>query len=340
MTNKIHTTTFQDGDPIHASDWNDLAMDVNELKNTPQNNTVECTSIGEEGADPKASVTVNSGIEEIGTSEIIQLTKKSKGINTTITATNNINIEPRESTGKAKNTKGGNISLKPGDDIELCSHHRRFGNRDEVTIKVIDGEENPVKLQVKAGDITLSTEGKDQTKTKDEDTGLDTQESLYNDPNVMNINVTTGSGKGYLKVRAQAIDLRCEENGGIALQPKGTDGNGHENKIKFEHNGGDGKEFGTFNTEKTSIFTDEYRFNVAGEIYAVTRGALETTYKVPDDPNSGVKKIDYPTQSDDFKDVIDSNTPHCSWGDIIKFIAWAKEHAAGSAWENLWSAPL
>ena len=36
------------------------------------------------------------------------------------------------------------------------------------------------------------------------------------------------------------------------------------NKIKFEHGGGDGLEFGTFNTEKTSIFTNEYRFNKNG----------------------------------------------------------------------------
>jgi len=102
----------------------------------------------------------------------------------------------------------------------------------------------------------------------------------------MNITVNKDTDtRGYLKVRAQAIDLRCEINGGIALQPKGNDGDGHENKIKFEHNGGDGLEFGTFNTEKTSIFTDEYRFNGNGKIYAVTRG----------EPVVTSKKTDYPT---------------------------------------------
>jgi len=70
--------------------------------------------------------------------------------------------------------------------------------------------------------------------------------------------------RGYLKVRAQAIDLRCEKHGGIALQPKGYDSDGNMNKIKFEHGGGDGLEFGTFNTQKTSIFTDEYRFKKNG----------------------------------------------------------------------------
>jgi hypothetical protein len=43
------------------------------------------------------------------------------------------------------------------------------------------------------------------------------------------------------------------------------------NKIKFEHGGGDGLEFGTFNTEKTSIFTKEYRFNKDGLWKMATR---------------------------------------------------------------------
>ena len=122
------------------------------------------------------------------------------------------------------------------------------------------------------------------------------------------------SGKGYLKVRAQAIDLRCEDDGGIALQPKGNDGNGHENKIKFEHNGGDGLEFGTFNTKHTSIFTNDYRFNENGTVYAVTRGVPATqSYK-----EDGVtpKKIDYPTQADDFKDIVDESKG-ATWGAIV-----------------------
>jgi hypothetical protein len=43
------------------------------------------------------------------------------------------------------------------------------------------------------------------------------------------------------------------------------------NKIKFEHGGGDGLEFGTFNTEKTSIYTDEYRFKKNGIWKMATR---------------------------------------------------------------------
>lgn len=210
---------------------------------------------------------------------------------------------PSGKKGKLNIESNDDIQLKPGDDIMLYGDHRGEGKTDEVSIKVMDGTGNddvPAKLQINMSEITLTT----KDKTGD-------------DANVLDINVNRAKNtKGYLKVRAQAIDLRCEENGGIALQPKGTDGQGHMNKIKFEHDGGDGKEFGTFNTEKTSIFTDEYRFNENGTVYAVTRGDLETTYKTPGDPNSGIKKIDYPTQEDDFKDILDVKKS-CKWKDIV-----------------------
>lgn len=359
MTKKFTYTQKSTGDALSATEWNNLAQDVDAAVDAINAGSVgggsSVVSVTDEtvsGGDPTVGVSVASGVQEIGSPKVIELTKKSKGVNTTLFSGNNINIEPRESTGKAKGTKGGNISMKPGDDIELCSHHRRFGNRDEVSVKVIDGDDNPVKLQLKTANITLSTEGKDTTKAKDEDTGLDTDNLLYDDPNVMNINVNTGDGKGYLKVRAQAIDLRCEANGGIALQPKGNDGDGHENKIKFEHDGGDGLEFGTFNTEKTSVFTDEYRFNGNGIVYAVTRG----TPAVQSYKEDGVtpKKTDYPTQSDDFKDIPltregsqctwDSTNSvwqapagehilSCTWGDIVEYIAWAKANNQGP-WES------
>jgi len=211
----------------------------------------------------------------------------------------------------------------------MCSHHRE--DPTEVSVKIHDGNDNPVKLQVNAANIVLTTKDKNKTKEKDAN-GDDTDTTLYDDPTVMNVTVNSAKNtRGYLKVRAQAIDLRCEENGGIALQPKGNDGSGHENKIKFEHNGGDGKEFGTFNTEKTSIFTDEYRFNEDGVVYAVTRGALETTYKVPGDSTSGIKKIDYPTQADDFKDILD-NTKSCTWNDIIVAVNYIKSQNPSLGW--------
>ena len=343
--NLNHKTNYTTGDQLEASAWNRLAEDVNELGaggGAGNNVVVAETTEDVPDADKKAQVMIVSGVTEIGSPSVIELTKKSKGVNTTLMSGNNVNIEPRESTGKAKSTKGGNISFKPGDDIEFCSHHRRFGNRDEVTMKVIDGDDHPVKLQLKAANITLSTEDKDLTKEKDENTGLDTNAALYDDPNVMNINVTTGSGKGYLKVRAQAIDLRCEEHGGIALQPKGQDGQNHINKIKFEHGGGDGLEFGTFNTKKTSIFTNEYRFNKDGKILLATRQTTASDKADVTDPTTAYK---YVKQSDYFYDIIyegepgqefynyDPTTPandtSVTWGDLVKLVAWAKTNNHG-----------
>lgn len=125
-----------------------------------------------------------------------------------------------------------------------------------------------------------------------------------------------------LKMEARTIDLRCFDHGGIALQPCGTDGDDFENKIKFESSrtsplgesnpsytdeGGKGLEFGTFNNEHTSLFTGDYRFNKDGIVYAVTRQT----------PTTVDGKTDYPTQEDDFKDVVDINLG-VSWETIVK----------------------
>jgi len=98
--------------------------------------------------------------------------------------------------------------------------------------------------------------------------------------------------RGYLKVRAQAIDLRCEKHGGIALQPKGYDSDGNMNKIKFEHGGGDGLEFGTFNTEKTSIYTNEYRFKKDGIWKMATRETEPSGKDIIDEREGGLKGLE------------------------------------------------
>lgn len=288
MTKNFTYTQKSTGDTLSAAEWNALAQDVD-----------------------AAVDAINNGGTTGGSSEYVNLTSKG---NVEISSPKNINIEPA---GDETNDVWGDISLKPGDDIEFLSEHRPQDKQDEVSLKVHNGDKKPVKLQVNASEFTLTTKDKEG-----------------DDANVLDINVNSGkNSKGYLKVRAQAIDLRCEENGGIALQPKGNDSNNHENKIKFEHNGGDGKEFGTFNTEKTSIFTDEYRFNESGVVYAVTRGALETTYKTPGDPNSGIKKIDYPTQADDFKDIIDA-TKSCTWNDIVVAVNYIKSQQPSLDWTS------
>ena len=277
--NLNHKTDYQTGDQLTATAWNNLAADVNELGDRLSNT----------GGSTPAAIDA-SGVVSVN----------SKG-NTTISATKHVNIEPAyDSTGSASGTYG-DVQIKPGDDITLESHHRATDKRDEITIKTSNGQDGaakaPVKLQVIAADMTLSSKGKTE------------------DSNVMNVNVTTGSGKGYLKVRAQAIDLRCEEHGGIALQPKGKDGQNHMNKIKFEHGGGDGLEFGTFNTEKTSIFTDEYRFNREGVWKMATR---QTTVSDKADVNDDTTALKYVKQADDFYDVIAQDDEQCTTKDIIK----------------------
>lgn len=146
---------------------------------------------------------------------------------------------------------------------------------------------------------------------------------------------------GYLKVKARAIDLRCNEHGGVALQPCGKDGEGFENKIKFESSrtneitadtatysieGGKGLEFGTFNNLHTSLYTGDYRFKGDAKVYGVTRGAVAQT---------ATGKMDYPTQADDFKDIIDETTPSATWNEIIGLVKRVEElEAKVAALEN------
>lgn len=214
--------------------------------------------------------------------------------NMTIKSEKHINLEPGEGVG--------DIQLKPGDDIAFYSHHRAADKQDEVSLKILDGADEPVKLQIQSKGMTLSTKPKSGTNTEE-----------------YNVNITTGNtsgnSKAYLKVRARAIDLRCEEHGGIALQPKGKDGSGHMNKIKFEHGGGDGLEFGTFNTEKSSLFTEEYRFNRDGVVKMATRQTEPSDKKDNADDTTYNK---YVKQDDDFYDIIDEEDEQTTWHDIIK----------------------
>ena len=291
--NTLNTTYKKnDGDILSATTWNGVVDKINE--------TVEAINAGggEGGGLPNIYINEKGNLN-IETSAELGNTKKGK-----------INIESMD-----------DIQIKPGDDITFYSHHRE-GNEDEVAIKVMNGAElipeasdYPVKLQINCSEINLTTKDKNlHPKNKDK-------------ANVMDVVVNQSKNKkGYLKVRAQAIDLRCEEHGGIALQPKGKDGQGNMNKIKFEHGGGDGLEFGTFNTEKSSLFTDEYRFNKNGIIKIATRQTV-TSDKMDASDDTTYNK--YVKQSDDFYDIISSSDPTCTWEDIVKYIHWAKTNNQG-----------
>ena len=323
--NANHNAQKQAGDQVSHQEWNALAADVNELGT---------------GGTPSAIV---------DTTGIISVSSKG---NVTLGSNKNINLEPKWSNNVSGYSGNyGDIALKSGDDIQFCSHHREPKKRDKVVVKNIDGSDNPVKLQIVAGeiDLALGTENNPKTATrkKSKTDGSDTNDPLFkqDDAKVMDVRILTGNTldagtnserdeRGYLKVRAQAIDLRCEKHGGIALQPKGYDSDGNMNKIKFEHGGGDGLEFGTFNAEKASIFTDEYRFNKDG-VWKMARRKTELSGKTIVDegtiPNGKVAtgmykyiKNDSNNQligcepADDFYDFIDVSDEQCTTKDIIK----------------------
>lgn len=270
------------GDTLSAAEWNNLAQDVDAAVDAINN----------------------------GNSEYMNITSKG---NLEIASPKNINIEPASDSA---NNVYGDISLKPGDDIELLSDHRPSDKQDEISLKIHDANKKPIKLQVNVGEITLTTKDK-----------------VGDNAAVLDVNINSAKNtKGYLKVRARAIDLRCEDHGGIALQPKGKDSQNHMNKIKFEHGGGDGLEFGTFNTEKSSLFTDEYRFKKSGIIKLSTRTPVARATDGSDskyDANDATTHYTYTKQADDFYDVIDQNDPTCTWEDIVKYIAWAKANNQG-----------
>lgn len=305
--NLNHITNKNTGDQLTADEWNHLAADVNELGAGGAGTGVVSTEV-----DPLDS---DKTFVKVGTVLVGELTAKGeKGTNVGISGNNNINIEPRPAAGdgSGKNTpglanrKGGNIALKPGDDIEFWAHKRGTSKNDEVSVKIMTEvpkasdptktDEVAAKLQLNTADIVLTS--KDKQSESDE----------------MNIVVNQDTDtRGYLKVRAQAIDLRSESHGGIALQPKGTDGT-FENKIKFEHGGGDGLEFGTFNTEHTSLFTGDYRFNKNGTIKLATRTTVASDKADPSDSTTAYK---YVKAADDFYDNISAGDPTCTWEDVV-----------------------
>ena len=247
--------------------------------------------------------------------------------------------------GKINIEAASDIQIKPGDDIALYSHHRKADNQKEVSIKTLNGSklsrdgseipEYPVDLQINAANINLTTKDKSTYISEVNKDRAAEGKGVTNDAaNVLNIEVNSAKNtRGYLKVRAQAIDLRSETHGGIALQPKGRDSELNINKIKFEHGGGDGLEFGTFNTEKTSIFTDEYRFNKDGVWKMAERFTVASDKAEQNDPTTSYKYLKNNSVNnaakaqdtektfegaDDFYDFIDTENPQTTTEAIIK----------------------
>ena len=174
---KQNFTQKSNGDTLSASEWNNLTSYVN--------TAVDAINAGGGSAGT------------IDTSGIISVSSKG---NVTVGSNKTINLEPAWDNNESGYTGNyGDVAIKAGDDIQFCSHHREPKKRDKIVVKNIDGSDNPVKLQLVAGEIDLAvgttSNPKSATMKKDKTTGADTADHMFksNDYKVMDVRVLTGS---------------------------------------------------------------------------------------------------------------------------------------------------
>lgn len=189
------------------------------------------------------------------------------------------------------------VIIKPTNDLTLTSSNRSEDYQNEVSLKVVDKNEKPVKLQVNASEVVLNTKDKAGINSKTLNLSVNSDKGVYGD----------------LKINAQSIDVSSKSAGDISIQPKGYNVEGAENKVRFQHGGGNGLEFLTMNNHFTSIFTDEYRFKEDGVVCMSTR---ETVTSDKYDHNDETTAYKYVEQEDGLYDII--KAPTATWGQIIK----------------------
>ena len=240
-----------------------------------------------------------------------------------VNASNNLELNAGAAGGEKLNLVADDaIQIKPGDGEPLqLDCEKNFVDVNEYGVKVCNGTlpkaTRVVGLKLNAAELTLDTQKANTAEFEPDEFNIKVRNDKWNGGECVGT-----TGPIYAKVKARAFDFRCHDHGGIALQIAGHDNAGNENKIKFESDrttvpgataaynkeGGKGLEFGTFNNEHTSLYTGDYRFKGDANVFGVTRNTPVLDSK---------GKTDYPTQGDDFKDVIDANTPRATWNDII-----------------------
>ena len=240
-----------------------------------------------------------------------------------VNTSNNLEINAGVAGGEKLNLVADDaIQIKPGDGEPLqLDCEKNLVDINEYGVKVCNGSMNKntrvVGLKLNTAEITL-----DNQKANTNEFDLDEMQIKVRNDKWNGGECVGSTGPIYLKTKARAFDFRCHDHGGIALQIAGHDNAGNENKIKFESDrttaigatpsyckeGGKGLEFGTFNNEHTSLYTGDYRFKGDANVFGVTRNTPVLDSK---------GKTDYPTQGDDFKDVIDASTPKATWNEII-----------------------
>ena len=240
-----------------------------------------------------------------------------------VNASNNFEINAGAAGGEKLNLVATDaIQVKPGDGEPLqLDCEQNTVDLNEYGVKVCNGampkNSRVVGLKVNAAELTMDTQKANTSEFDIDEFNIKFRNDKWNGGEQVG-----STGPIYLKMKARAIDMRCHDHGGIALQIAGTDSNGKENKIKFESDrtteigaapsynkeGGKGLEFGTFNNEHASLFCGDDRFKGDATVYGVTRNTPVLDAK---------GKTDYPTQSDDFKDVIGALTPRATRNDIL-----------------------
>ena len=222
-----------------------------------------------------------------------------------------------------KQREGLKFKNNVGDANEALIELNEKGNFAIESLKKHLNLESAQGVQIKPTTTVILDSSRRIETNKGNEINVEAKFDDYKDRTNPEYNGKDGYDEEYaeLKIKSRNLDLRCHQHGGIALQVAGKDGHGNENKIKFESDrtspigstgvyqgeGGKGLEFGTFNNNHASLYCGDYRFKGDAQVYGVTRGALE---------QASTGKIDYPTQGDDFKDIIDE-TKKATWNEII-----------------------
>ena len=258
--------------------------------------------------------------------------------NMIITDSGNLEISSDAGT-KINIESGDNEAHKPMGKVQLdTNHYADPDDKKKFKLAVICDKKGKVEgMNIEAAGIDFETANADEANgwKKNQfrlrfkgDNGADT----YADTNMHFRS---------LGLRARAVG-GAGNGGGIAVQIASCDSDYHENKFKIETDriapisngaangetyaqtyngeGGKGMEIFTMNSQHMSAWAGDYRFNADAKIYPSHRGALVT------DPTTG--KVDFPTQSDDFKDLIASDG--ITWEEIYMAVKYIKA-TAGTA---------
>ena len=148
----------EEGDTLSATEWNVISSAVNTAQSKINQILDEGIPSGGGSSEGGGSSSPSTIIDTSGMLSVSSKGNLAIGTN----SIKNINLEPGWPYS-GDQSKYGDIALKPGDDIQFCSHHREPQKRDKVALKIIDSNDNPVKFEIYSGELAFSTKGKSAT---------------------------------------------------------------------------------------------------------------------------------------------------------------------------------